>query len=681
MADPRTIQQMQADIQKFRAQKLGLETPATSTVAPSAPAAKTDSPIARDLADYRAKKASGAPTGMNIPKDDPSALSEFVKGIVGAPATILARPVQAVAAIAGASNEQIDEATKKIPILGDLITPTPKTYADVGKDVGRAAQTVALGTGAPIAGGALFGAGASLEQGNDLLSVETAFNAALGGAGGKVLQLVGKPLLNAAGKVIGTITPQTLKDVAAGGADAIAKFAAQHELLGGIAAKPSAKLASGLQTVDDVIEGGVGRIFTGAKNAAQKQYPNASATKYFQGVNEKDLVRPTTINKPAYAKATSIFKDAERRGINLDKAATERGIIHDDLIGDGKFNTQDAADALRKKNYTDGSEVIRPALREIQPGVRSIPISEVRQKMTDQIRSIPKSKIRAEARQKMLNDVDKRYADFSAEHKAHPNGYTLEDLHDARIAAAADGKYTPGISPEPSVYKAKLARQEAEVFKTIFDKTIPANSGLEGIRKEFEKNFLLADYLQALHNREVPAGVTKKAVRLFGRAAGAIVGGKFGGFSGSIFGSQAGDFLFKSFTTLPSPLKGAVLSSLKVEKSPAFDVLKKYLGEQETARLLRKALPAAGSSSFKEEAPTIFTTPKGKSTPIKGEAFDVAAVETGKAKPTKTDRRLSSYLKKVDQAQQDPAYTPDKDLPVIKAGRVPKKPKRLNDIF
>ncbi len=114
--------------------------------------------------------------------------------------------------------------------------------------------------------------------------------------------------------------------------------------------------------------------------------------------------------------------------------------------------------------------------------------------------------------------------------------------------------------------------------------------------------------------------------------------------------------------------------------NPAFDALRKYLGEQETARLLRKALPAAGKSSFKETPPTIFTTPKGVSTTNKNEAIDVAAVETGKAKTPTSGRSRVQQKRLVDFAQQDPNYTPPNQLPVIKVGPKKKGTKSLNDI-
>lgn len=680
----KTIQDLQADLAHFRAAKEGTSAPAatatTSSPAVSAPAAPV-SGIDADLAQYRAQREAGTLPRADIPKDDPNALAQFAKGLFSAPATIVARPFQAAAAIAGASNQQIDEFTHKIPVVGGLIADTPNTAADVKKDVGRAAQTVALGTGAPIAGGALFGAGASLEQGNDLLSAQTAVDAALGGAGGKVLDWVGKPILNAAGKAVGVITPKIIKDTAAKGAGAIAKFAEDHQLLGGVAAKPSAAIASGLQGVDDAIGKGIRKGGAALKNTAAEQFPDLNPVEHFKNVNAQDIARPTTVNEPRYSKATAIFNDAKARGIDLDQVANERGIIHDKVAEGGKYNTSDTVDNLREGNYKASDAIARPAIKAAEPGVARVPIKEVRNAMLAKVDSIPASQIDAEDRAALVNQISKRYSDTSAAAKAHPDGYSLTDLHDARIVSAKNGKYKPGADPS-SALAAQRSREEGRVFADIFDQTVPAELGMKAFRRELEKNFQLADYLESLHGKSVPAGVTKKAVRLFGRATGAIVGGKLGGFSGSIFGSSAGDFLFKTFDTMSNPLKMRVLESLAVENPKAFQELIAYIGKEEAARLMRPLLGPAGSSSFKEAASTLFTTPKGKTSAIKGEAFDVAAVEKGKAKPPKTDRRLKSYLDAVKLAQgADGVYADPKDLPTIKMGPKKKSPKRLNDIL
>ncbi len=155
----------------------------------------------------------------------------FLKSLLSPVATMIARPFQAGAELLGASSQSVDATTKKL--TGGLVAPVPQNAADVKKDVGRGIQTVALGAGpeSMALSGAGFGLGGSLEQGNDLFSVQTALQTALGAGAGKILGLVGKPLFNVAGKVVGSVTPAFLKDLVSQGNKAIIDFAAQHEIL------------------------------------------------------------------------------------------------------------------------------------------------------------------------------------------------------------------------------------------------------------------------------------------------------------------------------------------------------------------------------------------------------------------------------------------------------------------
>lgn len=741
--DPATISQISQSLSAYKAGSAP-NAPA-STAAPAPVANPTNDAISQSLSTYKAQRDSGSPI-PDAAKSNPSFLASLAKSIFSAPATILARPVQAAASAADyaakapvvkgtqsqiddlenqnadlvkqittahaagqdtsalfkkyQTNDQlvsslkgvqtpdlngadIDIATAKVPIVGGIIAPTPKNAQDVVHDVGRAAQTVALGL-SPVAGGALFGAGQAVQDQDvkDLASVQTAFDIALGAGGGKVLSVLGKPLLSAAGKVIGTITPDVLKSVAADGTDAIQRFAASHDLLGGVAAKPSAALARGAQAVDNAVDTGVSKVVKAPVTAFQKLYPNASLQQHYLDVNAKDLELPTKTNSASYNKASSIFNDAKNRGIDLAQVANERGIAHDAIASDGKYDTEDTADALRKQNYEVGKQTLRPALKAIEPSVQNVPISQVRGALLKEIHDTPASQLNDADRAAQIKRVNTQYGDDSPAAAAHPNGYKLTDLYDSRIEAQGRGKYKAGITTEPNVLKAKFARSEGKVFKNLFDRNVPENSGLDAVRKESEKNFMLADYLDALDTKKIPEGITKKAVRIFGRGLGGALGSKVGGFPGFLVGSRGGDMLFSSFETLPNPIKSAVLTKAFASRStsPVFDTLNKYLGEQETARLLRKALPAAGESSFKETPPTIFVTPKGVATPIKSEATDVAAVETGKAKVPKTSQKLKDFLKQVDAAQADETYPPAKNLPTIKMGAKPKSKRSLNDI-
>lgn len=195
-----------------------------------------------------------------------SALGNIFKTIAGAPATIIARPLQLGAELLmpGDNTEAIDKFSKEK--LGGLVAPIPQNNADLKKDAGRAVQTVAFGMPGLVSGGAAFGAGASLEQGNDLLSAETAFQTVLGAGGAKILGVVGKPLLDSAGKVIGKITPEVLKDVASQGTKAITDFAKRHEIMGGALKPLSESVVKNAGKVDDAVSRGAKSLFPKSEN-------------------------------------------------------------------------------------------------------------------------------------------------------------------------------------------------------------------------------------------------------------------------------------------------------------------------------------------------------------------------------------------------------------------------------
>lgn len=135
-----------------------------------------------------------------------SAVGNFAKGIVEPVTTIVARPFQAAAELAGVPDKTVNDISAKVPF--GLVAPTPQNYGDVKKDIGRGIQTVALGIGGETAldaagavikptlgklaaegavGGGAFGFGGSLEQGNDVFSKETLKQTGIGAATGAVL--------------------------------------------------------------------------------------------------------------------------------------------------------------------------------------------------------------------------------------------------------------------------------------------------------------------------------------------------------------------------------------------------------------------------------------------------------------------------------------------------------------
>ncbi len=117
-------------------------------------------------------------------------LGGIAKGIASPVLTIAARPFQLGAEALGVSDKRVNEISAKVPF--GLVAPTPQNFGDVKKDFGRAIETAAFaipgGTLAKAAiAGAVFGGGASLEQGNNIFSKETAIGTGAGAATGALL--------------------------------------------------------------------------------------------------------------------------------------------------------------------------------------------------------------------------------------------------------------------------------------------------------------------------------------------------------------------------------------------------------------------------------------------------------------------------------------------------------------
>ena len=152
-------------------------------------------------------KETATPVSGETEKKD-GVIKTLVKDIIRPVATLGARPIQAIAALGGATSDQIDEATKKI--AGDLVAPTPRGVKDVVKDVGRAAETISYGLGGAAVktgvktaikettkqavkrgaiegakAGGMFGAGQAVEETGDLTdAVEGGVKGAIAGAAG-----------------------------------------------------------------------------------------------------------------------------------------------------------------------------------------------------------------------------------------------------------------------------------------------------------------------------------------------------------------------------------------------------------------------------------------------------------------------------------------------------------------
>lgn len=339
----------------------------------------------------------------------------FLKGLVSAPATLLARPFQASAELLGASDQDVNNFSNKIS--GGLIAPTPQNFGDVGKDVGRAAETVALGAGGPIAGGALFGAGNSLEQGNNLFSTQTALQTALGAAGGKALDLVGKPLLDAAGKVIGKITPQTIQDVVSKGTSAIQDFAKNHSILPESVSKP-------LNSVNEKIGG------LGVKPPTPQAKISTDLTDLQDRISPKPTVREArlaqTEGRLVKGKPATLFKSGtEDTIIPTNKTIQTAKTIAKNIPNHSDLSDPELYDALDSKSTQ--------IAKNLQPKMEKVPVDpETIRKINSDYQTVKQSQSQNPYISKDVN-LKNLQDDFSSRLKNSKIG-SLDDLWTTRKA-------------------------------------------------------------------------------------------------------------------------------------------------------------------------------------------------------------------------------------------------------
>ncbi len=601
----------------------------------STPPASTGSKV-----DYSAlAQKFGGSTQTSTPVQAPAPTQDssggFLKSLISAPATLLARPVQLGAELLGATPEQVNKVN-----LGGIIAPVPQNGTDVVKDVGRGVQTVALGTGAPLAGGAAFGFGNALEQqGSDALTtgsglLNTAAQTGTGLVAGKILDLVGKPLLNAAGKVVGIITPKIVQDVTAKGAGAVADFMAQHELAGGVAKPLSEAITKGAEAFDT----GAGKIFKGAgstiKGAVQSQYPGMTSenvAKHYQDVETSRLMEPIKTPGATFRNATEVANDAQKRGIDLKKLAADNKIYASDHVTDGKFTTQDTVNALRDEAMSGGKDILRPALTAAEPGVQRVPISEIRDGIMERLQKIPDAKLSPEQKLKFAKNVAREYGDGSVTAASHPNGYSLTNLYDSKLQTVSNLYKGPKYGGVQSIADNLTAQQkqiESQVFGDLLKKNAPTELGLDKYFKAQEGRFMLADYLQSLDAKKAPQTMfqrgIKRAAQLSGATTGASVAGPFGMFSGYQFGGMVAD----TFANASNPVKVAYLQSIGKTEPEIYQIMKDFVSKSEFDKIIRPKLskpttifqgPTQGGQTYTPNTAGFRTTPvvETKSTKLK----------------------------------------------------------------
>lgn len=577
--------------------------------------------------------------------DSPS-VGGFLKSLVSAPATILARPFQALQTIgndlgtdrAGAEKDAADiEAgrrslikliqTKKAKgedtthletalhqivgtpnssaqelsdqanfksFSGGVVAPAPNNIGDVKKDVGRAAQTVALGAG-PITGGAAFGFGSSLEQGNDVLSPATAVQTILGGLAGKTLDVVGKPIMDLAGKVVGKITPELIQDAAKRGVVAIEEFAAKKNILPGAVSKAINEGVSGAETA-------LNEPFQEAGNSIKNTAKDIINSRQASTVDrlEQDYEKWTGATKPGVKKLGKI----EARTAALDAAGTEGRTPQRILAESGivpetegtKFRTSDQAKGFREK-LAPLQEANQSALKEVAQASEPIKLENVRSRALSNVES---RNLPAGDKASLRKDVN---SEFDLLKEKYGDNIIITDLNREKQNYWGATKFD---STKPFKNDAYYQIGKAS------QKTIEETARSAGFEDVAQLNREIGDRLEASKLLEGLDGQTLKFGKLgkyvfsgIGASLGTTIPGKV---AGALGGDMVADLLMKN--DVSNPVKRLILKNIEAKDPEAYKAALKWIEEQGILRDTRLQLPAGSKGPIVNEGRPIPVFPK-----------------------------------------------------------------------
>lgn len=628
-------------------QRLGAN-PVVAT--PTTPPAPTGGYTFDQLKKMGAKPVDFAPEPES-PKEG-GGIGGFLKSLVSAPATMVARPFQAGAQLLGASSEEVDRVTKKL--TGGLVAPVPQNFGDVKKDIGRGIETVAFGAAGPVSGGLAVGFGSSIAQGNDVFSGQTLFNTVLGGAGGKVLGLVGKPLLDAGGRVIGKITPKYLSNIASKGKGAIQEFAKTHKILPEATSKA---LTAGAESVENLAN----KPFRSASNALGLDAESRAARQQ-SSMQRKNDVNIGRVESELKSIESGYSKTRKAKGFSKDEFASSRsrvvktGVLDDAVTTDGVITTKakgGASERYRSMTIEGQEGVVREGL--VKEGAM-VHLDDVEKELQ---RAVRDSGLEGDDLATALRKVKGEIEGYRL--KANGKGEVpLTLAHDAKISTTRNIDFnTPA---EVKTYRKSIAKG----LKNTVEKYSRTN--VREINAELKKFYDDIDYLEMLDGLRVKGGrLGKYVARISGNLVGGAVGGAVGGFPGMALGTVAGGEASNAITGRMmsgklggvlgvAPERSAILQAAQREaraprlqltapkegapRSQVFSSKPIILGARSASTVERQSQEKAISSrGFATKAPD-------KSPPVKYKPKSASANDTNRSPKVNTTKRvIPEYVK------------------------------------
>ena len=310
----------------------------------------------------------------------------------------------------------------------------------------------------------------------------------------------------------------------------------------------------------------------------------ASGTKKLQSKAIDDIAN--AYREVAGQKKTTTKSMAKSTAMGHDDAQflAERNITPD--IEKGRIKTIGPGhDANLKKLDTDVAplnEHFHMALKEVEPSVPKIKLSDVEAQALRRVDSIPN--LTETAKNTLRNHI---VDEFDLLNKAYKGEVSLTQLDNIKKANWAS---TPFDSTKP--YLGKANYQIGKASQKAIENAVPKNTfDVHELNKEIGKYYSAKNFLESLDGSVVKHGKLGGHVN---RVIGAIAGHSVGGPIGTIVGILGGESITNILqsTTFSNPLKQRLLRNLKVADPTAYTQAIDFIKKAGLERSLQLKLPA-----------------------------------------------------------------------------------------
>lgn len=573
---------------------------------------------------------------FGIPGKIAGAVGNFAKAATEPVATMLARPYQVAHELIGGETDP--EKLAQVPGLSSIYGgfPIPNSAGDVGKDVGRGVETAAFGLN-PVAGGAAFGLGGSMEAGNSILSPQTALRTGAGALLGKVAE-VAAPY---AGKFIGAVTPKFIKNAAGAlgeaaepTVNAVSDFAKNTKILPDFASNAINKGADFINQTPGIIGGLIKSQYGGAtggltedalktqvesdiqkaigvsgkksagvfagtgakmRQGAETLFDEAPSISVTDEVGNKIPYDPATASLSQHVQALDQAKEnlysnleknlssASGEGVTVDttQAQSKLKALIDD-VGQPTEVQNRAAQILAKVKQLNTPTQVNTYLKGLNRGLGATMkgTSETISKDAD-----------ITATQELNNALDKTVTNIGEPADTITVGgktMTPEEIHSAPL------QFTQSLNPQEKASMAKFDQQHS--IKQMLDNAIEQKAPAEDIQmlqEQYDKlnpTSPIRDIKNKYSNlKAIENSLVNKAQQMARRASGGL-GGGLNDYINAFNLADAFDIITNPMSAVKAGVRAGILSKLGANKNPE-NMLQDIFSKIQLYRNLQKGIP------------------------------------------------------------------------------------------